>query len=824
MKKGLVFILMLVWMLAVQPALAATIPAQTGRVMDTAGMFTAEQIVSVEQATEGQDYSFHLLTIDRLDGVKPTDYADQVYKAWNLQKQDILLLVSLNDRQTALSFKNQELLAKLDAKYGLGDASISQIITDNFNDYAKQGNYAAGSIALMQAVYQLPALTNIPSGTGTIIEPAPAVPNAVNSGPEATSQPVPVTVPAPDLAPAKTAGNNVLVFFGIVLLFSVIAWVGYGIYLNRKLKQVKVRTQFLLVEISRATEQLRPFVGLVQGSTEQLVIKADERLSSLTVELSAHLHELAEQSILILKIEKLRKAIQEAEAKYSQFTAALQEGRDEVKRVVEVDKEVKQEVKELLGLLTSLEADIENLHQQHTFPLEYLYAELDRLKKETAKASDLSVFDPIEGDKVADRALLDMESRQQDMLDLPRYLDAHRSFAERAGSSRAEIAQIIRDNTLKLPRTDPFASLEKAQGKAPSLLEALQAGRMEQARTISGEMDSLLASAIEMTRRQAQLKDKNQQDIRWIEGKLTEFEQNEPDVKRELERVRKTYAEEHAGPLMAAHEKQNQRLRVVEGNLPQIRRLTDEEHQEFDQARVILDENLAQLSEADTIAKQAIASIQEWDTKLAEFKRQTEEYRDRFATAVRLIELESLKFHEEYSIQEHSKSIIALQSKVQSELSSPPYRLVVIEQMIQQQRKETERFATVVQEADAKKKQAEELARAMNDQFTSVHGRTKSMLLTDSYKSRYSGTMNDFQALIAAGYYQRAMEKANEVNSLISGMEHDYRTEVAKQESVNSGSSSWNDSSGGNSSGSSSWDSGSSSGSSDSNSSGSSGW
>ncbi|GIP39103.1 hypothetical protein J31TS4_23830 [Paenibacillus sp. J31TS4] len=806
-------LLAMLCLLAALPVWAADVPAQTGLVTDTAGMLGGK--TQVEQAAAGPDYTFHVLTVDSLNGEQPAVYAEKVYRAWGLTSRDVLLLIAKNERRTEMNFNNPELLARLDAKYRLGNQSIGQLVTETFNPEAQRGDFAAGTIAVMKAVHNLPTLQAVPS--------APA--------PDRTARPT----AAPGSVPSGTSGTQersaapLLALFAGVLVLAALVYLGVCLYKRSQLKRTAGQAQALLVDIARASEALKPFDGLVQGSTERIVRELDERLSALTIEASAFAGELTDNPPALLSLRALLRVNQEAADRLAGLTGRSQQAQQEIAHLTEVDKTVKAQVTGQADRRIRLRTETERIGREHGYPLTYLFGEFDRLEQEIARASDLAVFDPVEAQQVADKVQKDLDDRERDVKEFPRYLEALHTFPERAAATRQEVDGIIREHGLKLPHTDPFANLEKARAKVPPLEEALKAGQMDDARAVSSEIDSLLADAVEMTRRQAYLKEKNQTDIRFLEEKLAQYHRLAAERDAEWDRLRRTYAPSHWEPFWKEGQQAEERLLAAEAGLPVVRVLTNDEHQEFDRAREALDGMLAASDEADRTAKQREEAVRGWDRAVADAKRGLEQSEASFTAATRLIRTQNLRFHAGYPMEPAMQAIEALQKEARRQLATPPYRLEELARTMERLRTETDRFERTVRDVLAAKERAELLAREMNDRFRTVSGRVRGRVNTAGYQRHYATRMDAIHSLLAAGMYEKAQEEANAIRSLVSGMENEYRMAVSREQQ--SGGSNWGSGSGsshggGNSSGGSNWGSGGGGGSrnNNNNSSGGSNW
>ena len=99
--------MLLVGLLLPMAALAAALPALTGRVVDQAGMMDAATRVLIEQKLadferQGSD-QIVVATVESLDGEAIEPYANRLFRAWGLgqagENNGILLLISRDDRK-----------------------------------------------------------------------------------------------------------------------------------------------------------------------------------------------------------------------------------------------------------------------------------------------------------------------------------------------------------------------------------------------------------------------------------------------------------------------------------------------------------------------------------------------------------------------------------------------------------------------------------------------------------------------------------------------------------------------------------------------------
>ncbi|HEY4430911.1 MAG TPA: TPM domain-containing protein, partial [Paenibacillus sp.] len=159
MKKYIALFL-LISVLWVPGVYAAKIPAQQGLVTDNAGMFSSAEVTSISTAATGDLITMHVLTVDSLNGTPADKYAEDTYTSWRLSTRDILLLISAGDQSIELNFNNPGFQTSLNAWSqnqggSSGSAAITALVNTYFIPYAREGDFAGGTKALMKAIHSI---------------------------------------------------------------------------------------------------------------------------------------------------------------------------------------------------------------------------------------------------------------------------------------------------------------------------------------------------------------------------------------------------------------------------------------------------------------------------------------------------------------------------------------------------------------------------------------------------------------------------------------------------------------------------------------------
>lgn len=134
-------------------SMALEVPQLVGRVTDTAGVLTPEQVTALDsklEAFENTDSTqVAVLIIPSLEGDSLEDYSIRVARAWGIGQQGrnngAVLLISINDRKL-----------RIEVGYGLEgkltDAASSRIIRNEIAPRFRQGDYYGGVDAGVTAI------------------------------------------------------------------------------------------------------------------------------------------------------------------------------------------------------------------------------------------------------------------------------------------------------------------------------------------------------------------------------------------------------------------------------------------------------------------------------------------------------------------------------------------------------------------------------------------------------------------------------------------------------------------------------------------------
>ncbi|OKP93855.1 TPM domain-containing protein, partial [Paenibacillus sp. P46E] len=590
MKKYVVLFLMfsLLWMPNVY---AAGIPAQEGIVTDKAGLLTNQEAADIAAIAAGDLYTIRVLTVDSLDGAKASAYASDVYDSWALTPRDVLLLISAQDQQVELNFKNPALQGDINswsqAQGGAaGSAAITEILDTYFIPYVREGDFAGG---IRSMIKELQSFGGTGGGSGSTDSGA-AAGGTTDSG----------NVGGSGRAENGSSGLGLLTLtalvIGIVLLAIVLYVLLTGVRKRRQLGSQREQLAELLVRANHALESLQPFQGIVQGKTGEMVEGISKRLSAKLVEISA-LQSSGQGSLPpFYHLKALKEANSELQQAEAAYRSALEEEEQLIAVISDADRNVKQQITELKKDAPELNDHLQSAVKETGYGLEEIVEDLKELAEETAKADELELFDPIAAQDMTGEAQERQEQIEQDLRDVDTYDDKLNEFPGVVAAARSQIAALIEQNSLHNMKVKPYDSLGQASAAAATLEAPLRIGDMDEVRRIAAQMDTLLGEAVAMTERQALIRQNNLRDLATIRGRWSELTQRRNELQSQIAEARSQFEEHHLSPLAEALETSGTQLRQGAGEVPQIETWTSDQRGEYDNARSGLD-RLLQLQE-----------------------------------------------------------------------------------------------------------------------------------------------------------------------------------------------------------------------------------
>jgi hypothetical protein len=671
--KKYIALFLLISVLWVPGAYAAKIPAQQGLVTDNAGMFSSAEVTSISTAATGDLITMHVLTVDSLNGTPADKYAEDTYTSWGLSTRDILLLISAGDQSIELNFNNPGFQTSLNAWSqnqggSSGSAAITALVNTYFIPYAREGDFAGGTKALMKAIHSIGDSTgnaggNVGGGS------------AVGSTGNGTS-----SKPGTSISTGSRSSSSMFtiaaILIGIVLILLVLFIVITGLRRRKQLSEQQEQLSNLLVQANRALESLKPFQGIVQGKTEVLVEGISKRLSAKLVEISSLQSDGQGTQPPFYRLTALKAAIEQLQQTETSFRAALEEEEKNIAVISEADRNVKQRITELKEDTPELEEQLQGAVKETGYALQEIVEELKELAEETSKADQLELFDPIAAQQITEDAQERQEKIEQDLKDVDLYDDKLNNFPTVLAAARAKITSIVEQNSLHNMKVKPYDHLEQARTESLTLEAPLRAGDMDEVRKIGANLDLLLDEAVAMTEQQALLRQNNRRDLEVFRTEWSQLKQRRDGLQSRIAEARFHFEEQHVATVENILTEWSSRLREGAGEVAQIENWTSDERGEYDKAHNALEQLLNLQDEAARQFNGVSESLNALNERLDKVNRLFSEGQSRVATAQQMLHSRGLSSRIRFEL-----SLLPEFSALEHRLASRPYNLDELESL-----------------------------------------------------------------------------------------------------------------------------------------------
>ncbi|WP_419885577.1 septation ring formation regulator EzrA [Paenibacillus sp. B-A-8] len=700
MKKYIALFL-LISVLWVPGAYAAVIPTQQGLVTDSAGMFSSAEAKSISAAATGDLVTMHVLTVDSLNGTPADKYADETYASWGLSTRDILLLISAGDQSIELNFNNPGFQNSLNAWSqnqggSSGSAAITALLDTYFIPYAREGDFAGGTKALIKAVHSIGDSTGNAggnAGSGSAI-------GSTNGGLENGTSSNPGTSVSSESRSSSSMFKIAAIVIGTVLILLVLFIVITGLRRRKQLSEQQEQLSNLLVQANRALESLKPFQGIVQGKTEVLVEGISKRLSAKLVEISSLQSDGQGTQPPFYRLNALKAAVEQLQQTEASFRTALEEEEKNIAVISEADRNVKQRITELKEDTPELEEQLQDAVKETGYALQEIVEELKELAEETSKADQLELFDPIAAQEITEDAQERQEKIEQDLKDVDLYDDKLNHFPTVLAASRAKITSIIEQNSLHNMKIKPYDRLEQARVESLTLEAPLRAGDMDEVRRIGANLDLLLDEAVAMTEQQALLRQNNRRDLETFRTEWSQLKQRRDGLQSRITEARIYFEEQHVATVENILTEWSTRLREGASEVAQIENWTSDERGEYDKAHNALEQLLSLLDEAARQFDGVSESLNALHERLDKVTRLFSEGQSRVETTQRMLHSRGLSSRIRFEL-----SLLPEFSALEHRLTSRPYNLEELESL---SRSYDSQITSFVNEANRLVRQKEE--------------------------------------------------------------------------------------------------------------------
>ncbi|MDU5141350.1 MAG: TPM domain-containing protein [Paenibacillus dendritiformis] len=740
--------------------------SQPALVQDKARMIPKESLPAVKKAAQGEGYTFRLVTVDSFKGAAPEAYANKLYRELGLGADDILLLLSKKERRVEMNFNNPALQDKIDAETGIrGDVpgSLKAWLDAHFIPKAEEGDFAAASISLMKATHALKG-------------PAPAAgetePNGTQDGP--LEEPAPVRRGTTPAAPLSIDWQLVLLWAGGLLVLAVAGERG-ELWIRRRL--ILRRQPALMVRVNQALEKNKIYLDLSQGETQHTARAADRELADILIWLNARQQELKAMPKRQWLMPSLRKQVAAAAAELKERTAEAERHVAAIGHIEELDRTLKQTIADAEERLRAAGRGIAAESQARGWTLDELRRRCQAVEAELAESKQLEIFDPLGAEHRVEHANEELRRLENDIASIAELAEIYRRTPQQMAESRGRVQAIAQQFRLKLVRIDPYGNIDQTGQINEQMHELLRHGDIQAAIQRVELMSQLLADAVNMTQRQADLQVKNAKDIAELKSRLDGYFRKDQELSQVNGRVQAAYRTKHWEQLWHLYRDKYQSLSDIGPALGQAEYWSGIDVQEYDMAREELDRMLLRLAELDHAIERYERQVRELDSAHKEALRRQAAGEAAFAKAQRILSRQHLA--QLWGDREHR--LERLQSGLRSLAADPPYDVGLMNEISGEFVDEANDYLGVIERAAVQKRNAERELDRLDSQYRRAYSRARSKLNVSPYDSRFASIRREAGDLMRRGAYDEAARTAAAMTGIIAAMESAYN-DVLREE------------------------------------------
>ncbi|SDF11460.1 hypothetical protein SAMN04488689_103666 [Paenibacillus sp. cl6col] len=407
----------------------------------------------------------------------------------------------------------------------------------------------------------------------------------------------------------------------------------------------------------------------------------------------------------------------------------------------------------------------------------------------------------------------EIQRLEQDQQSVSKYAEQYQRFPEQMNQSRNSVSQIVEEHRLKLVRIDPYGKIEEAQQSNEQMLDRLKLGEVPVTAQHAERASLLLAEAVQITQRLADLKLKNARDIQSIVTKLSQYAAQDRELSALTARAQTQYRGKYWEQAWRQYREELQAVDTVQSALRRVTQWCNEDVQEYEQARSELDHILALLQKLDQAAEHYSDLIRKLDHKLEEAKQMQASAEDSFAQGLHTIDRHRICSN----WLQQEKSLAAMQSSIRQLLAQQPYDMDLLTDTGTRFMNEANQFLSAVERAAIQKQNVEQELARMEQPYRSSSAKYGSRLNVHQYGSQFSSISTDVDRLMHNGAYDEAARKSGILTAMEQAYESIIRQERQQEEAAarqaanrntsgnSSGGSSWGNNNNSNSSGGSSW-------------------
>lgn len=775
MKKWYAIWIVWVCLLISPSALAAGLPEQTNLITDPIQLFTSEDKTKIEQKLSGQPYEVIVLTASELDDQQGFELANQAYDEWELNPDQLMLVIVTNPNSVHLVFDNiaiKEAIAKSGAKDPKG------LLDRTFVPYASKGKLADGVISVSDMINQLMA-------SPVVAPSASAAPSTV----PATAPSVDRTEAAnPSSAPASS--NKLYGIIGALLITIVLILLAnfffYSLKNRREIKRLYRSSNELYHEAAAllnrmiTSDILRDLEhGFYQGETKKIIAEMDAAVLKLNKQSSELLSELQNFKIGWFKLSPLKESIEQILEKVTEFHDQTDQQHQRMEKFEKTAKEVTEKINNAKQFLIEASHHIDQLVEKTSFPLNFLRKKWQQASELVSKADKLDEFDVLRAKPIIKEAEPWLDFVQTAIHEMDQLIARFNRLRIEIQQTFDSLQVKVSDEQLKLVDENPFDILKKTEPLLSQISAILQEGNTPEVHRNISKVEQVILAAKTAVEDMIRHRDESASIVRLAEKTMIEYADFDQVYDVEMNKLQDKYAQIHWKDQPKRYKRIKDGLADIRSGIREIEALTDLNIQRYRDAHRKAAQVKTVIQSVEKNKEECLSLYSELETTLNRLENEFISLQEKFQDIMSQLQREGVPLHLVSEWGEMSEDWFE-QTKLAFDVK--PFQLQTIGKCVDNLAESVKMLDREAGRCIDEKQKAELAYSQMENTFKQAVKQYRAYIRVSRYKSRYRQAASDIRTAIDNGYYAEALDSMMTVHYMFKEMSQAYSYAYAEIE------------------------------------------
>lgn len=779
MKKWYAIWIVWVCLLISPSALAAGLPEQTNLITDPIQLFTTEDKTSIEQKLSGQPYEVIVLTASELDDQQGFELANQAYDEWELNPDQLMLVIVTNPNSVHLVFDNiaiKEAIAKSGAKDPKG------LLDRTFVPYASKGKLADGVISVSDMINKLMASPVVAPSASAVPSTIPTTAPSVERTEKTSTSSAPATAAAPS--------SNLYGLIGALLITIVlILLANFLFYSLKKRKEIKRLAKSFNELYQDAAAMLNRIItsdtlrdlemGFYQGETKKVIAEIDGTALKLNKQSNELLSKLQSYKIGWFKLSLLKESSEQILDEITEFHAQTKKLHHRMAEFEKTAKEVTEKINNAKQFLVEASHFIDQLVEKTSFPLNFLRKKWQQASELVSKADKLDEFDVLRAKPIFKEAEPWLDFVQTAVHEMDQLIARFDRLAIEIQQTSDRLQIKVSDEQLKLVDENPFDILNKTEPLLSQISAILQEGNTPEVHRIISKVEQLIVAANTAVEDMIRHRDESASLVLLAEKTLNEYADFDQVYDEEMRKLQDKYAQIHWKDQPARYKRIQDGLADIRRGIREIEALTELNIQRYRDAHRKATQVKTVIQSIEKNKEECLSLYSELETTLNSLENEFISLQEKFQDIMSQLQKQGVPLHLVSKWEQLAEDWF---DQTKTAFDVKPFQLQTIGKCIN---KLSETIKILDREAERcidEKQKAEMAYSQMENHFKQAVKQYRAYIRVSRYKSSYRQAASDIRTAIDNGYYTQALDSMITVHHMFKEMSQAYSYAYAEVE------------------------------------------